>query len=147
MKTILETWARNWRTLRAWRRPLEEIDVVIKGRNGFEEPGCGALYSSGVAYPVRRSCVIRAGADLPDALATILHEYAHLAAPASAHHGPAWSRRYAGAVLEVTGVYICREGPKHEIDFAATAAVRAWWKSSGNEFAAKLLMPGRRGTL
>jgi hypothetical protein len=139
-KRILHLWVEHWRHLRAWGRSLEEISVTVKGVAGHAEPGCGGDYSTGVARPVRRTAIIRAGADLPDALATVLHEYAHLAAPAGAGHGPAWSSRFADAVREVTGVAIVPEGARAEIDRAATAALRAWWRVSGNSFAAKLLL-------
>jgi hypothetical protein len=139
VKPILETWARHWRDLRAWGRPLEEISVRIVGRYNHKEPGACDKFSTGTAWPTKRDTVIRAGSDLPDALATILHEYAHLAAPGGAAHGLPWSSRFAAAVLEVTRIAICDDGTKGEVDRAATAAVRSWWKSSGNAFAAGLL--------
>jgi hypothetical protein len=139
MKAILTTWAHHWRDLRAWGRPLEEITVKITGRDNHKTPGCGGVGSTGTAWPTKRDTVIRAGSDLPDALATILHEYAHLAAPGDVAHGLPWSSRFAAAVYEVTGIAICDDGDKGQVDRAATAAVRSWWKASGNEFAAKLL--------
>lgn len=137
--SILATWAKHWRALRAWGRPLDELSVEIVGRRNHAEVGCGGNGSTGTAWPVLRRVVVRAGADLPDALATILHGYAHCAAPAGSEHGPAWSTRYATAVEEVTSIPIPEEGPKLIIDRAATAAVRTWWQASGNAFAAKML--------
>lgn len=139
MRRILETWARDWRRLRAWRRPLDELEIKIVGRQNHAEPGKGGAASTGRCSVIRRRVVVRAGSDLPDALATILHEYAHAAVPADVGHGPAWAERFADAVREVTGIAIVPDGKRVEVDRAATEAVRVWWKASGNEFGAELL--------
>jgi hypothetical protein len=139
MTPILTTWSHHWRNLRAWGRPLEEISVSVVGRRNHKQPGQGGSGSTGVAYPTRRDCTVRAGSDLIDALVTILHEYAHLAAPGDAGHGHKWASRYAAAVAEVTGIAVCDDGDKVSLDRAAYRAVGHWWKASGNEFATRLL--------
>lgn len=128
---VVETWADRWRSLKSWGRPLSEVETKVVSRKGS--------HSTGVAYPTRRTCRVRAGHDLPDALATVLHEYAHLAAPADAHHGIAWRSRFVEAVAEVTGIVLSTDGTIAHVDQAASEAVKTWWHASGNAFAVSLL--------
>ncbi len=128
----VQIWAEKWRALRAWGRPLVEVDVTVRLRQG--------TCSTGMTWPLLREVVVRAGHDLPDALATVLHEYAHAAVPATEGHGEWWARRYAAAVIEVTGRpmpdTLAREDEKREqhdslIDYVARDALRAWWREAG----------------
>jgi len=136
-QTVVTHWAERWRTIRAWGRPLEEVAVAVRERK--ERVG-----STGSAWPQRRGMVVRAGADMPDALETILHEYAHLAVSGAEHHGEEWSAMLAAAVLEVTGIAISTDGTKSVTDHAATDALRVWWRVTGHEFAWGLLQKRAR---
>ena len=120
-------WVERWRGLRAWRRPLEEVEVRVRTRNSR----CGQ-YSTGKSVAARRTITITAGANMPDALATILHEYAHVAVPSGARHGEAWQQRFAEAVTEVTGVVMIDYAPSSAIlDRIATDTIGHWWRDSG----------------
>ena len=127
---IVRTWAERWRSLRAWRRPLDEVALEIVPWNG------GPL---GKARPGTREVVVRVGADVVDALGTVLHELAHVAVPGGEAHGPAWRERYLVAVEEVTGRPLADPSTAELLDRAAVAALRGWWRASGNEMLARLL--------
>lgn len=133
-RAILRTWAEHWRVLRAWGRPLEEVEIVFRDRIGVGSTGLAQRCGNG-----SRKAIIRAGSDLSDALVTILHELAHLSVLDRVGHGEAWRMCYADAVLEVTGIQISTEGPIVVVDQNAQGAIRSWWRSSGNDFAARLL--------
>lgn len=126
-KDALSVWASRWRGLRAWGRPLEEVTVEFRERR--------ACYSTGVAYPGLRRIVVTAGADVPEALATILHELAHQAAGrAEDHHGARWRRIYGQAVAEVTGIDLDVEPLTYrQARQAIERTVASWWARSGNE--------------
>lgn len=119
-------WVERWRALRAWGRPLEEARVVV-----LPHTGRGA---NGTAWPCAREIRVKAGHDIPDALDTVLHEYAHLAAPGGEHHGPRWRRIYSAAITEVTGIPLDAESWTYQ-DARSTGMhyVRAWWRQSGLE--------------
>lgn len=133
-RAILRTWAEHWRVLRAWGRPLEEVEIVFRDRDGWGSTGLAQRCGNG-----DRTAIVRAGSDMADALVTILHELAHLAVLDHVGHGDAWRERYAEAVLEVTGIQISTEGAIRMVDYNAQGALRSWWRTSGNEFAASLL--------
>jgi hypothetical protein len=127
---IVRTWAERWRSLAAWRRDLVEvaIDVVAHRR--------GPL---GTARPGLRVVSIRVGSDVVDGLATALHELAHVAVAGDAAHGDAWKERYLLAVEEVTGRALAAPPTIELLDRSVVAALRGWWRASGNEFLATLL--------
>jgi hypothetical protein len=127
---IVRTWAERWRSLRAWRRSLDEvvIDVVAHQR--------GPL---GLAQPRARTLIIRVGTDVVDGLATALHELAHVAVPHGEAHGPAWRERFLLAAEEVTGRALAEPPTTELVDRAVVAALRVWWRASGNEYLASLL--------
>jgi hypothetical protein len=135
-RDAVQVWADRWRELRAWGRPLEEVEIVIRERS--QKIG---TYSTGLAWPSRRRIVITAGADMPEALSVVLHELAHVAAPGRAHHGPQWRQIFARAVTEVTGVEVpVDQELRHQlVQRTAEDAVKHWWTASGNAFAWRLL--------
>lgn len=134
---FIRYWASVWaRDLRTWGRPLTEVNVVVKERRG--------RLGSGLARPVCREVIIRAGSDIPDGLATILHELAHVAAPGGDHHGERWRRLYTDAVCEVTGIPVCPEGTKTELERSCRDALASWWDASGHRFAYSLLVKEAR---
>ena len=120
----VEAWVEKWRNLKAWGRPLEEAKICVQKDN---DRGL-----RGWAYPCMRSLVVKAGPDIPRALNTLLHEYAHLAAPATEHHGPKWRRAYSAAVAEVSGIAFEGEHLTYQ-DARAMGAryMRAWFRTSG----------------
>lgn len=132
---ILTTWADRWRALRAWGRPLTEVAIRVIPRRTRH----GSVL--GRAHPAWRQIEIRVSGDLVEDLATALHELAHVAAPAGAHHNEPWRRRFAAAVSEVTGITIPDPGPGGVVDALARDAIGAWWRRSGNEATVALLCP------
>lgn len=139
-REAVAVWCRRWRALKTWGRELEELTVTVRERS--EEVGD---YSTGRCWPTMRRVVVTAGADMPDALATILHEYAHAVAPGDEHHGARWQAIFAASVAEVTTIRIASTADDfHLIDREATLALREWWKFSGNEFAWNMIN-GHRG--
>lgn len=133
-KAALEIWADRWRDLKAWGRTLEEVTIELRQRS----EGVGR-YSTGVCYPTLRRIVVTAGSDVPQALATILHELAHAAAPGDEGHGDRWQAIFAAAVLEVTGIRLVHPVDNYRLmQRQAIGACRAWWRRSGNDVLFKM---------
>lgn len=88
---VVQTYAENWRTLRAWGAPLPAAirTEVHKGQRVL-----------GWASPGRCATVVRCTGDLARDLATVLHELAHLAAPSREGHGAVWKTMFARAAAE-----------------------------------------------
>jgi len=138
-KQAVAVWVERWRTLKAWGRPLDDWKVDIRMRHIGD-------YSTGRCWFMGKRVVVTASVDIVDSLGTILHEFAHAAAPRRADrpdenaHGLEWQRIYAAAVLEVTGRAIPEAVETYGLmDKTAYVALTAWWKDSGNEFAWKLV--------
>lgn len=131
LKEGLACWAREWRALKVWGRVLEEVEIEFRQRHAGD-------YATGVAYSYARRLVVTAP-NMPQGLAALLHELAHLAAPGDEHHGERWRAIYVAAVEEVTGVRVATAGALDLVESATSAAVAQWWKSSGNEFAWSLV--------
>jgi hypothetical protein len=73
-------------------------------------------------------------------LKTGLHEMAH-AIETTDGHGYKWQERYARAVHEVTKQVTGWGSADHTtVDEAAYIALLKWWRTSGNELAAKLML-------
>lgn len=87
-------------------------------------------FSSGHAWYGQGRFVVTAGTDEGDALATILHEIAHLAAWEHGH-GPGWRSVFADAVQEVTGERPVMTGSKREAHDACGDVMRKWLTNSG----------------
>ena len=105
----------EWRRLRAWQGACDHTAAVLAPPS---------VRHVGVCRASRVEIMLRPGQHLADALATILHEYAHVASLGG--HGPAWARVFAEAVREVTGVQIVAQATRPVIDAQATDAVSAW---------------------
>lgn len=123
---LIRLFAENWKHLRAWGRPLVEVEIKIVDarQNGH----------TGYCRPAARTLTICAGRELASNLDTALHELAHCAAPADTHHGPAWREAYAMAVQEVTGIGV--PGARHDTYAAVRAlgveALREWTKTNAS---------------
>lgn len=136
IKDGLLVWAARWRGLRAWGRPLDEVRIEFRQRE--------ACYSTGHAYPTQRRLVVTAP-DMPLGLECLLHELAHLAAPGDEVHGDRWRNIFVNAVAEVTGIQVSPEGALPLLTAGTEAAMKLWWKASGNEFGWKILTRTRKG--
>jgi hypothetical protein len=145
-KRVVETWANRWRGLKAWGMPLVPglwtVDVRMRHKG---------THSTGRCFFHGRRIVVTASVDIVDSLVTILHEFAHAAAPRRADrpdenpHGLEWQRLYAAAVFEVTHYPIPDGVEDYKLmDRAANEAVGAWWKRSGHAFAWALLKGQRK---
>ena len=75
------------------------------------------------------------GADMADALATVLHEYAHLAVPGREHHGPRHKVMLARAACEITGLTLDTQDVQSwtypMLQRAVEDHVRVWWHEKG----------------
>jgi hypothetical protein len=126
----LTTWAARWRTLKAWRRDLSEVKVVISDR--FHHGRLGTCWSHA------QRLVIYRGDSFIDELGTLVHELAH-AATIGADHDEPWQTTYAAAVAEVTGIAVVPLAYNYEVlNMAAKDAMRTWWRTSGHEAIWKL---------
>lgn len=88
-----------WSRLRAFRGVRwSRVELVVRPR----WRGAYLEQSTGVAQQQR--IVLRPGRSRADALATLLHEMAHVVTlRAPGHHGPAWREVFARAAAEVAG--------------------------------------------
>jgi hypothetical protein len=83
--------------------------------------------STGHAYSWQRRMVVTAGSDRADALTTIIHELAHLAAPARESHGDRWRTLFVDAVREVSGYQpTLNNRTYHDLHSACAACIQAW---------------------
>lgn len=128
----LRRWFSEWQNLKAWRRSLSEVTLEISDRVHPRRLGtCWTLEQRIVIYGH--------DADMPGELNTLIHEMAH-AAEIEDHHGVKWQECYSRAILEITKTAIPRVAANYEIlNRAGKAAVRAWWKSSGNDMIWKMV--------
>lgn len=136
-KEAVKVWAERWRTLKVWPCSLADVTVDVRNRSGAD--------STGRAFYMERRIVISVSSDMADSLTTVLHEFAHAARPRRhdvewTGHDDVWQSLFARAVREVTGIAVPETADNfRDLDRAATDAVRAWWKSSSNEFAFNLI--------
>lgn len=75
----LQAWLERWRGLRSWGRHLEECSFKFLPHRGGPRLG--------TAWPCERRGVVYIRPSMPANLQTLLHELAHLAAPATEQHG------------------------------------------------------------
>jgi hypothetical protein len=124
-------WADAWRNLRAWRRDLSLVEVVISDRAHPRRLGS--------CWDFQQRLVVYRGDSFAEELATVLHELAH-AACIGGEHGEQWQATYAAAVTEVTGLPVVTCAEDYQVlCMSARDAVKAWWVSSGNDFAWRLV--------
>ncbi len=123
---VLEKWAKNWSTLKAWNRDLSEVSIEISDKSHPNRLG--------TCWSFEQRLVVYRGASISDELDTLLHELAH-AATIGDHHGEAWQGVYASAVAEVTKISIPKAADNYQILCrAGKMSLQSWWTSSGNEF-------------
>ncbi len=128
---VLQKWLRDWRVLVAWRRDLSEVEVEISDK---EYP-----LRLGTCWSEEQRLVVYRGKTIAGELDTLIHELAH-AATIGDGHGDLWQATYAAAVEEVTGIPIPGGAENYRrLCQAGKLAVASWWKTSGNEFAWRLL--------
>lgn len=119
VRAVALLWADRWRTLRAWGRPLT-CTVRVRGPRQAALGYCWSRQQHVEVHPR----VGKAGM-IVDVLCTILHEYAHAAAPDAVKHRSAWQRIYAEAVREATGMVI-GEDTVLVMDEQARIAIKFW---------------------
>jgi hypothetical protein len=73
-------------------------------------------------------------------LKTGLHEFAHVVEKNDGH-GIRWQQRYSTAVTEVTNYFV--GWGFEDLDERCYRAMLRWWRASGAEAEAKLLLNGR----
>lgn len=125
-EALFRPWVERIARLRTWGRPLTDVPVRILARD--------AEHSSGLAYRCPRRIVVTLGTDPVDAIATILHEYAHAAAAnlrdAEAEaHGLAFQERLRAATLELCGVDPGLLGNYRVFQRSVEDAVSFWWRA------------------
>jgi hypothetical protein len=115
----LRGYATRWATLRAWGPSLAGVAVEIIATRHARLAGC--------AWPLARRVEVYATGSLVEDLATVLHEYAHVAAR-DGGHSARWRALFAASVREVTGLPVCPDAPSAAVlDRACADALRAWW--------------------
>lgn len=124
-KSTRRAWIRPWITriafLKAWGRPQD--DVLHTVRVGEKE------HSTGRCWSARRRIVFTIGTDPVDAIATVLHEFAHAAAPGDAGHGDKFKERLRDATIELTGVDPGLLDNYRVFQRAVEHAVGLWWRA------------------
>ncbi len=133
---IVRSHLERWRALKAWGRSISNVKIEVSPRAHAQR--------AGTCWSHQQRLVVYQQADICEMLSCGLHEMAH-AVEIADHHGVAWQRRFAWAVGEATGYAVASgcEDDYHIMDRAAADAVRRWWRGSGHEFAAKLLLGAR----
>ena len=117
---IVEQYATKWRSLLAWGAPIP-MEFKLKPHRG--------TINLGFAYPGRGTCEIKITGSLSRDLATLLHEYAHLAAPTGEHHDIAWKTVYARAAAEAFGCDVDDfelDVTKYDMDKQVIDACEVW---------------------
>lgn len=152
----LEDAARRWCALKAWGRELnvgikirlshvrEPDQALIERTRASTDPETFKVWfarwggparpemSSGHAYGSKRM-VVTAGSDRADALTTIIHELAHLAAPPREVHGDRWRGLFAEAIREVTGQTPEPTGRTYQdLHTAAARCIRVWLEAESS---------------
>lgn len=124
---IVKSYANDWRSLAAWRAPLDVTVKVTPLPRHYAR-------RLGTAWPCERRANVYVTGDLIMDLPTVLHELAHLAAPDYTGHERPWRELYMAAVAEATksdvalfdvDVELC------DLRAQAEAAVQAWLDVTG----------------
>ncbi len=134
-REVLNKWAKEWFTLKAWKRDLSNVEITISDENNQSVLGtCWPLEQSITIY----RAVEPPKLDLPTELDTLIHELAH-AATIEEGHSHVWQATYSRAIVEVTKICIPLVADKYRtVGRAGRQAVKTWWNRSGNEFLVKL---------
>ncbi len=123
-----------WRTLKIWGKPLTHVNLTVSDTHYPRR--------AGTAWPTLNKVNVYYQPGLKGVmgmLKTGVHEFAHIVSPDG--HGYQWQKRYAGAVLEITGEYVPSGFEDYKImDEACYFAIQRWWKASGNEEKAKRIL-------
>lgn len=117
---IVERYAHQWRNLRAWGAPIA-MEFTLKPHRG--------TLKLGHAYPGLGTCEIKITGRVTRDLATLLHEYAHLAVPNSEHHGMLWKTMFVRAAAEAFGCDVDDfelDVTKFDMDKQVMDACEAW---------------------
>jgi hypothetical protein len=130
-REVLQKWAKDWRTLKAWNRDLSEVQITIS-----EEVHKNRW---GTCWIMEQRLVVYKSPTIHQDLDTLIHELAHAATIHEAH-GPDWQLCYATAIREVTGISIPKAADNYQILCeAGSAAVTSWWMASGHDFLWRLV--------
>lgn len=104
----------------------DRVRLIVHFRSRRGDPA----KSTGEAFRCQNGSgriLVRVGDDFADALATLLHEMAHIAAWPEGdepHHSRRWRLAYTAACLEVTGVRVSPDQGQCRIDRAVREAMR-----------------------
>lgn len=132
---IVLTHIESWRNLKSWGRSLDNLEIIISNKSYPKRAGtCWPELQRIAVYhqPGLRGVV--------GMLKTGLHEMAH-AIEVGDEHGYKWQERYAKATQEVTKQPVGWGSEDYRtVDEAAYRALLRWWRVSGNELGAKLLL-------
>lgn len=136
---VLRRWFGQWSRLKAWRKDLSGVDLLISDEFKHSMLGtCNVLAQRVTIYRCNQVS-FNAASELD----TLLHELAHAACTIDHHHGVTWQRVYSEAVREVTGIAIPRAAANYmTLCRSGKAAVASWWRSSGNDALVRLAMKG-----
>ena len=114
VRTTVRNIADRWRGLLAWGSPITGAIDIVDGSGG------------GYAKHDGHACIVFSNGSLARSLTTVLHEMAHMAAPAGELHGRRWRGLLARATHEVTGVPVPDGAPMQVMDELVESAVRSW---------------------
>lgn len=131
---IVRRYLDGWRTLKAWGKSLTHVDLTVSDRTYPRR--------AGTAWPTLNKVNVYFQPGLKGVvgmLKTGVHEFAHIVSPDG--HGYQWQKRYAGAILEITGEYVPAGFEEFRtVDESCYMALLRWWRASGNEEKAKRIL-------
>jgi hypothetical protein len=123
----ITNWANRWRNLKAWKRTLDNVQVMVMPYKGTQ--------AVGKCFPSEQRVKVFSTGDICHDLSTVLHELAHAACRGGTHHNEAWQECYANATTEVTQIQIPKVASEFTLmDRASESAIRSWWQSSGEAY-------------
>lgn len=116
-------WVGRIARLKAWGSPQDDVKVTI--HVGLKE------HSTGRCRWSKREIHLTVGTDPVDAIATVIHEFAHAAAPPPIDqgHGDAFKERLRAATIELTGVDPGLLDNYRVFQRAVEHAVSLWWRA------------------
>lgn len=122
--TRFEPWVRRVAALHAWGRPLEEVRVTFV-------PEKRAVLGTAWAAERRIEIYDAARRRPDDVVATLLHEFAHCAAPADVRHGLKFKQLLRAATTELTGFDPGIFENYETLQESVCHCVSSWWQMSG----------------
>lgn len=123
---VIKSWAETWRSLAAWRAPLN-VEITVK-------PQPKHVRRLGTAQARQKTAIIYAIGDLAEDLGTALHEMAHLAAPVYVAHERPWREIFVAAATEALGCnadLFDLDVTVVDLDAQVVAAVDGWLARTG----------------